>query len=227
MARPISSVHVDIARLTWEVSQVPDSELAGWTLRLVKCLATRNPLLHEYGAHLLEEVEEYRKADLERKKAHISKDSKDSVDSKEKAVQTEQSRAEQTEQSIKNKENPAGLPDKPLRAKRKKEPEPHPDVSVVYEFYKEKIKASTRKADALKWIERRGGEVGFEKLIMSVALYMLKCKQMQTKDEFKKDCANFFGEDAAFEGFMPDDNFHSTYIGLAEKMLGRVNAETE
>lgn len=122
------------------------------------------------------------------------------------------------------KEHPAGLPVKSLRIK-KKEPEPKLEVLAVYEFYKNQIKPSTRKADALKWIESRGLEHGFERLVMSIAIYMLKCKELQTKNEYKKDCANFFGEDAAFEGYLPDENFYSAFIKKSNNILGRVNVE--
>ena len=93
-ARPIASVHVDIARLIFEVSKVSSlsedsaesmERLGRWTKRLVECLAIRNCDLHEYGAHLLTEVDEYRNAEKERKRGNISKESADSKDSTESA----------------------------------------------------------------------------------------------------------------------------------------------
>lgn len=108
-----------------------------------------------------------------------------------------------------------------------KEKDFSPAALSVYSFYKESIKASTRKTDALKWIERRGVEVGFERLVMSVARYMLKCKERQTAEEYKKDCANFFGEDAAFEGFLPDDDFFTANLPKAKKVLGVENETSE
>lgn len=68
MPKPIASVYVGIARLAWEVSQVPDGELAGWTSRLVRCLATGDKAVHEYGAFLLTEAEDFRRYETERKR---------------------------------------------------------------------------------------------------------------------------------------------------------------
>lgn len=55
----ITAVHVDIAQFVLEVGQVPDGELGGWTARLARCLAYRDPSIHEFGARLLAEAEEY------------------------------------------------------------------------------------------------------------------------------------------------------------------------
>jgi hypothetical protein len=99
MARPIASVHVDIARLTFEYSRVSaDSteELvrarAKWIDDLVACLALRNPMLSTYGAFLLTETEEYRRADSERKRGQNGQSvSKESVDSTESPLRSDRS----------------------------------------------------------------------------------------------------------------------------------------
>ena len=80
--RPIASVHVDLARLSYEYSKVslesaesPESlqrARAEWIDDLVTCLLLRDPSRSVYGAHLLAEVEEYRKAETERKKGKIN-----------------------------------------------------------------------------------------------------------------------------------------------------------
>lgn len=61
MARPIASVHVDIAELLLEVSDIQggDEELGKWLRQLVRCLAKRDPALHEYGGRLLVEAAKY------------------------------------------------------------------------------------------------------------------------------------------------------------------------
>lgn len=74
MARPLSSVHVDIARLTLEVFKAstgenPDKNLADWTRKFCECLATRNPALHDYGAHLLSEASGYMEEQSDKKRA--------------------------------------------------------------------------------------------------------------------------------------------------------------
>lgn len=101
--RPISSVHVDIARFAWEVSQVEKAGLSDWLLRLTKCLATRDPTIHEYGAHLLAEVDEFRKADSERKRVKYSVDSLESVDSPESPPRSDQIRSDQIKGEEKSK----------------------------------------------------------------------------------------------------------------------------
>jgi hypothetical protein len=94
------------------------------------------------------------------------------------------------------------------------------EVLAVYEFYKVNIKASTRKADSLRWISIRGALSGYERLVMCVAGYLISINKKQTTDEFKKECANFFGEDCAYEAFMPDDNFYKANIERVKKILG-------
>ena len=106
--RPISSVHVDIARFGYELAQVPDGELAGWVLRLHKCLALRDPSIHEYGAHLLAEVEEFRKAEIERKKAKHSAPSKDSEESAENSDSHHRSDQIRSDQNKKQEIRPDG-----------------------------------------------------------------------------------------------------------------------
>lgn len=103
--------------------------------------------------------------------------------------------------------------------KPKGEPEPDPDVTAVYRFWKKLIKASTRKADALKWIERRGKEHGFETVVMSIVRYKNECNEKKTEEKFLKECANFFGEDATYEGFLPDPDFHIRYLDRALAVL--------
>lgn len=110
MARPISSVHVDIARLVWEVSKVSAlseesteslEKLGKWMKLLVECLATRNPDLHPYGAHLLAEVDEYRIAEKERKKGKHSALSALSTESLESTPRTDRTdRADHKEDSL-------------------------------------------------------------------------------------------------------------------------------
>lgn len=89
--RPITAVHVDIARFAFEVATISKDSMESkekWINDLARCLVMRDPTLHPYGAHLLSEVEEYRKADIERKKAKDSKDSVESVDSQPRAKQS-------------------------------------------------------------------------------------------------------------------------------------------
>ncbi len=79
MARQIASVHVDIARIVYEYSKVSAESAefpyaleiakAKWMDELIACLAMRDPALHEYGAFLLSETEEYRRTETERKRA--------------------------------------------------------------------------------------------------------------------------------------------------------------
>lgn len=110
MARPITSVHVDIAEFISEVSDVsmestenPDKALAAWTRALARCLARRDPSLHPYGAKLLAEVENYRKADSDRKRGTFPEDSTEfrlipahSVESKDVYNRSEQIRSDQS-----------------------------------------------------------------------------------------------------------------------------------
>jgi hypothetical protein len=116
MARPIASVHVDIARLTFEYSRISaesTEELvrarAKWIDDLVACLALRNPDLSTYGAFLLNETEEYRRADSERKKGKSGQsDSKDSAESTETPPRSD--RSDQTDH------NPPPTPSGGLKA---------------------------------------------------------------------------------------------------------------
>ena len=71
-------MHVDIAKLAWELSKVSaestestERKRGQWITQLVDCLVDRDPSMHAYGAFLLTEVEEYRKADSDRKKGKI------------------------------------------------------------------------------------------------------------------------------------------------------------
>ncbi len=67
MARPISYVTVDIAEFLLEVGDIPPGEHEAWLRRLSRGLALRDPSFHPYGARLLNEVQEYRKAEKARK----------------------------------------------------------------------------------------------------------------------------------------------------------------
>lgn len=98
-------------------------------------------------------------------------------------------------------------------------PESEIRALAVYAFWKKIIKASARKADALKWIERRGGEITFETLVMTIVRYRNECNEKRTEEKFLKECANFFGEDATFEGFLPDPDFHARYLDRARAVL--------
>jgi hypothetical protein len=105
------------------------------------------------------------------------------------------------------------------RGKQKPASEFPPPVLAVYAFWKRHFKASARKADALKWISRRGDEVGFERLIMAVNAYRLECNAKHTEEKFWKECANFFGEDAAFEGFLPSPEIYEKHLAKATAEL--------
>lgn len=83
--RAVTSVHVDIARLAYEVSALSADSSDKWLRDLVRCLVMRDPLIHPYGAFLLSEVEEYRKGEIERKRRFLSEESALSMDSAESA----------------------------------------------------------------------------------------------------------------------------------------------
>lgn len=54
MSRPITAVHVDIARFVFEASRHQSSESAlSWLSSLAECLDKNDPAINEYGAHLL------------------------------------------------------------------------------------------------------------------------------------------------------------------------------
>jgi hypothetical protein len=83
--RPVVSVHVDIAEFLLEVvsvsgesSESRERNLGAWTMQLARALAARDAAAHPFAAKLLAEVENYRKADSERKRESKSKDSMDS-----------------------------------------------------------------------------------------------------------------------------------------------------
>jgi hypothetical protein len=58
--KSVVSVHVDIARLTLEVSRLyTDAQASAWIRSLVQSLALRDKTVNEYGAYLLEEAENY------------------------------------------------------------------------------------------------------------------------------------------------------------------------
>jgi hypothetical protein len=111
VSRPVTAVHVDLARLSYEYSKVSlesaesaeslQRARAAWIDDLVTCLLLRDPSLSAYGAHLLAEVEEYRKAETVRKKK--KSDSTDSADSKESADSVEsQPRSDRADRSKKS-----------------------------------------------------------------------------------------------------------------------------
>jgi hypothetical protein len=67
MARPIASVHLDIARFGWEVSKLKtDPERAEWLQKLAEALVMRDPTIHPYAAHLLEEAAKFVEAKSEK-----------------------------------------------------------------------------------------------------------------------------------------------------------------
>jgi hypothetical protein len=105
----------------------------------------------------------------------------------------------------------------------KPKPAPLPDFDplalAAYAFWKKVIKSSTRKQDALKWIERRGKEHGYETVVMSIVRYRNECNEKKTEEKFLKECANFFGEDATLEGFLPDPDFYVRYLDRAKAVL--------
>lgn len=122
MARQVASVHVDIARFAFEYSRVsaesPEKLVharAKWIDDLVACLALRDPTLHPYGAFLLSEVEEYKKAEIERKKKEKSEKGKnrpaDSADSENGLPRSDQTdQTDQTDQEKKDQDRaPRGL----------------------------------------------------------------------------------------------------------------------
>ena len=113
-------------------------------------------------------------------------------------------------------------PPPPANGRRRPKPEPANLGAVyrVYNFWKDRIKASARKADALKWIERRGTEHGYERLIMATVRYKNECNDLKTEEKFYKDCANFFGEDSTYEGFLPDEDWYAKFLDKALDVLG-------
>lgn len=74
VARQIASVHIDIARFIIEVQDNDSTESAErlgiWTRKLSRALALNQPQINTYAAYLLGEVEEFRKAETERKKQY-------------------------------------------------------------------------------------------------------------------------------------------------------------
>lgn len=80
MARPLSFVRLDIARFGLEISDRPNSDdLAKWARSLYRSLALQDPSLNEFGACLLLESENFRKADSERKKRSFQRNPPDSA----------------------------------------------------------------------------------------------------------------------------------------------------
>jgi hypothetical protein len=97
-----------------------------------------------------------------------------------------------------------------------------PAAMTVYEFWKTKLKASARKQDALRWIQRRIEVHTAERLAMSIVRYSSECKSEEREARYIKDCANFFGEDATFEGFLPDAEYFEKNLEKAKAALSGV-----
>ena len=97
--RKISSVHLDIARFSYEIStRSNDADLATWVRNFVRCLVMRDPSIDSYGAELLEEVSEYRKKDAGRKGKRFPTESDGIRGIPCNSVNKEQSRLEQSNQ---------------------------------------------------------------------------------------------------------------------------------
>lgn len=74
VGRPVASVHIDIARFLIEVQDNDSTDSAEklglWTRQFARALALNNPDLNRYAGYLLCEVEEFRKAETERKRQY-------------------------------------------------------------------------------------------------------------------------------------------------------------
>jgi hypothetical protein len=75
----------------------------------------------------------------------------------------------------------------------------NPETALVYGYYKKRLGASSRKQDALRSIEKRLSELPAVDLIVAIARYV---NHPGLEKKYVKDCANFFGEDAAYEKFL-------------------------
>lgn len=61
MARPIASVHLDIARFSWEVGRLKTIESRSeWLDKFAEALVMRDPKIHPYAAILLAEADNFR-----------------------------------------------------------------------------------------------------------------------------------------------------------------------
>lgn len=191
MPRPLSFVRLDIARFGAEISGLNDAQLSEWTRTLFRCLALQDASIHGFGASLLNESIEFRKSESERKKDYFRR-----KDAERRGLPnhniTDHSRSDhsRSKQNKKERANTNGAFS--------------PAAHSIYGLYHGSLKASTRKTDALRWIDRRLQEYSATDLVLSVYLYSEECKKKKTEEKFFKDCANFFGEDSAFEGFLPD-----------------------
>lgn len=73
LSKPISSVQLGVARLGIEISDRPnDADLAEWVRSFHRALALQRPVLNDYAAELLLDVENYRNAESLRKKGNPS-----------------------------------------------------------------------------------------------------------------------------------------------------------
>jgi hypothetical protein len=110
MSRPITAVHVDIARFILEVSALSADSAEKWLRDLARCLAMRDPAIHAYGAHLLAEVDEYRKAELkrksERKQGFIPRNPRTSALSADGLPNTDQIRSDQSNTDLREEVPP-------------------------------------------------------------------------------------------------------------------------
>lgn len=61
MARPIASVHLDIARFSWEVGRLKSAmDRADWLEKFAEALVMRDPKIHQYAGTLLAEADSFR-----------------------------------------------------------------------------------------------------------------------------------------------------------------------
>lgn len=145
MARQIASVHVDIARFVLEVSELSaespqalDKVIADWTRGLMRSLARRDPTLSAYGAFLLSETEEYRRAETERKR--LEKEAKNPNrrgDSKESA-ESPLRQTDQTDRQINPPPTPSGDLEKDFEIARKAFPGTRRALAPEWEGFQKK-----------------------------------------------------------------------------------------
>jgi hypothetical protein len=106
------------------------------------------------------------------------------------------------------------------KSRKGRKTDPHlPETGTLYEFWKKRFPASTRKKDALLWIGRRLEAYSVERLAMAIHRYRLECTKKETEEQYLKDCANFFGEDAAFERYLPDESWYAENLDKARADL--------
>lgn len=105
------------------------------------------------------------------------------------------------------------------RAGKKGAASDRPETLAVYGYWSRLLKASARKKDALMWIGRRAENHSFERLIMTITRYKAECNEEDREERYFKDCANFFGEDATFERYLPDEEWFQKYQDKAQAEL--------